>query len=46
MNDVTITRIPHQITLFEYPLHLGIGYLTPGNADLGLDDARSEESAR
>src|SRR6516225_6112629 len=45
MDDVAITRLAHQMTLLKDPLHLRIGDLAPGNADLGLDDARSEEPA-
>src|SRR5208283_1541306 len=46
MDHVPIARLAHQVTLLEHALDLGIRYLAPGNADLGLDNARAEKPAR
>src|SRR5271166_4854178 len=46
MDDVLITRLAYQVTLLKHPLHFRICDLPPGNADLGLDNARGEEPAR
>src|SRR6516162_3263519 len=46
MDYVPISRLAHQVTLLEHPLNLRIRDLAPGNADLGLDNARGEEPAR
>ncbi len=46
MDYVAVTRIPQQVALLEYSMHLCIRDLARANGDLRLDDARSEETAR
>src|SRR5271166_29573 len=44
MDDMAISRLPQEVPLVKHPLQLRIGNFPASNADLGLDDARAEES--
>ena len=46
VNDLAVARLAQQIALIEHALQFDLADLAPGNADLGLDDARGREPAR
>ena len=46
VDDLAVARLAQQVALVEHPLQFGLADLVPGDADLGLDDARRREPAR